>query len=562
VILLDKVTKRFGPKILFENVTMQFDPGKRYGLTGANGAGKSTLLKMLSGFEESDTGSISIPSKLRLGVLKQNHYEYDTQRILDTVMMGNKALWDAMQEKERLLEGEVTDEIGMRLAELEGVVADENGYTAESDAAELLVGLGIPTPTHTAPMNTLASGYKLRVLIAQVLFGRPDVLLLDEPTNHLDLDSIRWLEQFLLDYKGTLVVVSHDRHFLNGMATHIADVDYQTITVYTGGYNDFVEQKYENKQRSEAQNAAAGKKVDELKGFVQRFGAHKSKSSQAQSRLKQIEKLEEQMEARGAKRSSLVRPFIRFEFDKPSGRDVLRMEGVSKAFGEKEIFEGLGLNVNRGDRIAVIGPNGIGKSTLLKLMVGGVSDLDDDTKPFVLSPDAGEVRWGHDHSVGYFAQDHHEAIGQSAKGMTAYDWLYQYDESATKENVRGTLGRLLFQGDAALKPTEALSGGECARLMLAKLLLLKNNVLVLDEPTNHLDIESIEGLLDGLLPYKGTIVFVSHDRHFVGQLANRIFELVPGEGGTGEKRKAAKLVTFGGTYDEYLEREGRDFTHH
>jgi ATPase subunit of ABC transporter with duplicated ATPase domains len=236
------------------------------------------------------------------------------------------------------------------------------------------------------------------------------------------------------------------------------------------------------------------------------------------------------------------------------------MDGVAKAFGEKEIFKELGLNINRGDRIAVIGPNGVGKSTLLKLMVGAFAGLDDDTREYVLQPDAGEIRWGHDTSVGYFAQDHHEAIGHAAKGTTAYDWLYQYDESATKEHVRGTLGRLLFSGEAALKPTEALSGGECARLMLAKLLLLKNNVLVLDEPTNHLDIESIEGLLDGLQPFKGTIVFVSHDRHFVGALANRIFELVPGEGGTGEVRKAASLKTFGGTYDEYLEREGRDFT--
>ncbi len=561
MILLDKVTKRFGPKILFENVSMQFDPGKRYGLTGANGAGKSTLLKMLSGIEESDTGSITIPSKLRLGVLKQNHYEYDQQRILDTVMMGNKALWEAMSEKDRLLAGEVTDEVGMRLAELEGVIAEENGYTADTDAAELLLGLGLPAAVHGDAMNTLAAGYKLRVLIAQVLFGHPDVLLLDEPTNHLDLDSIRWLEEFLLEYKGTLVVVSHDRHFLNGIATHIADVDYQTITVYTGGYDDFVEQKYENKQRGDAQNAAAEKKIDELKGFVQRFGAHKSKSSQAQSRLKQIEKLEEQIGSRTQKRSSLVRPFIRFEFEKPSGRDVLRMEGVSKRFGEKEIFENLALNVNRGDRIAVIGPNGIGKSTLLKLMVGGFTQLDEDTKEYVLAPDAGEVRWGHDTAVGYFAQDHHEAIGHAAKGMTAYDWLYQYDDSATKEHVRGTLGRLLFSGEAALKQTEALSGGECARLMLCKLLLLKSNVLVLDEPTNHLDIESIEGLLDGLQPFKGTIVFVSHDRHFVGQLANRIFELIPGEGGTGEKRKAATLETFNGTYDEYLEKHGRDFTH-
>jgi ATPase subunit of ABC transporter with duplicated ATPase domains len=308
VILLDNVTKRFGPKILFENVSMQFDPGKRYGLTGANGAGKSTLLKMLSGEEDSDAGSISIPGSLRLGVLRQNHFAYESERILDAVMMGNQALWSALQEKDRLLAGEVTDEIGLRLGELEGTIAEENGYVAESDAAELLVGLGLPTEQHAQTMSTLPSGYKLRVLLAQVLFSRPDVLLLDEPTNHLDLDSIRWLESFLIGFRGTLVVVSHDRHFLNSVVTHVADVDYQTITVYTGNYAEFVSAKYENRARAEAQNASAKKKIAELQSFVDRFGSHASKSKQAQSRVKQIEKLE----VKELKRSSLVRPFNRF----------------------------------------------------------------------------------------------------------------------------------------------------------------------------------------------------------------------------------------------------------
>ena len=557
MILLDNVTKRFGPKVLFEGVSMQFDPGKRYGLVGANGAGKSTLLKMLGGQEDTDTGKIEIsPPSLRLGVLKQNHFAYDKERILDAVMMGNKALWDAMTEKERLLAGEVTDEVGIRLGELEGVIAEENGYVAESEAAELLAGLGIPAYKHTDAMSTLPAGYKLRVLLAQVLFSRPDVLLLDEPTNHLDLDSIRWLEQFLLDYKGTLVVISHDRHFVNAVATHVADIDYQTITIYTGNYDDFVGAKYENRQRQEAQNAAAKKKIAELQQFVDRFGSHASKSKQAQSRVKQIEKLE----VKELKRSSLVRPYIRFEFEKPSGRDVLRMEHVDKSFGkDKHIFRDLNLNVNRGDKIAVIGPNGVGKSTLLKLMVGGYSGLDADTKKEVLTPDRGDTRWGHDTSVGYFAQDHHEALGETAKGLTAFQWLYQFDKTATQESIRAILGRLLFSGEAALKPTEALSGGECARLLLSKILLCKHNVLVLDEPTNHLDIESIEGLLDGLKLFKGTVVVVSHDRHFVGSLATRIIELVPGEGGTGEKREACTVSDFGGSYDEYLERAGRDY---
>ncbi len=291
MILLDKVTKRFGPKILFENVSMQFDPGKRYGLTGANGAGKSTLIKMLAGDEDYDTGAIKIPENMRLGVLKQNHFAYDDQTITNTVIMGNAVLWSAMAEKERLYLEEMTDAVGMRLGELEGVVAEENGYMAESEASELLVGLGVPADKHNDRMDTLPAGYKLRVLIAQVLFGKPDVLLLDEPTNHLDLESIRWLERFLIDYKGTLVVISHDRHFLNSVVTHVADVDYRTITVYTGDYNDFIAQKYENKQRADAQSAAAKKKIGELQDFVRRFGSHASKSNQAQSRLKQIEKL-------------------------------------------------------------------------------------------------------------------------------------------------------------------------------------------------------------------------------------------------------------------------------
>jgi len=561
VIVLDKVTKRFGPKILFENVSMQFDPGKRYGLTGANGAGKSTLLKMLEGNEDTDTGSITIPGNLRLGVLRQNHYEYEQERILDTVIMGNKALWDAMQEKERLLQGEVTDEVGVRLGELEGTIGEENGYMAESEAAELLVGLGIPADKHESKMSSLAGGYKLRVLIAQVLFGKPDVLLLDEPTNHLDLESIRWLEHFLTDeFKGTLVVVSHDRHFLNSVATHIADVDYQTITVYAGNYADFVDAKYENNQRAASQAATAKKKVAELQEFVQRFGSHASKSKQAQSRVKQIDKLKEEIEAKGPKRSSLVRPFIRFEFEKPSGRDVVRMENVSKTFVDdkgKEIvvYDKISFNVNRGEKIAVTGPNGIGKSTLLKLMVGAFAGLDADTKLDTVQPDTGEIRWGHDTSVGYFAQDTHEALNRTASGMNAFQWLYQWDKLAPQEHIRAILGRLLFSGEAGLKQAATMSGGECARLLLAKLLVLKHNVLVLDEPTNHLDIESIEGLLEGLVGFKGTIVFVSHDRHVVSELANRIVELRPRKDGRG-----AELVDFGGTYEEFLEREGRDFT--
>ncbi len=548
MIILDKVTKRFGPKILFENVSMQFDPAKRYGLTGANGAGKSTLLKMLSGTEDTDTGAIEIPGSLRLGVLKQNHFEYDAHRIIDTVLMGNKPLWEAMSEKERLLAGDVTDEVGIRLGELEGVIAEENGYVAESEASALLEGLGIPADKHEGKMTALPAGYKLRVLIAQVLFGKSDVLLLDEPTNHLDLDSIRWLEQFLIDeFRGTLVCVSHDRHFLNAIATHIADVDYKTITVYTGGYDDFIAQKYENRQRGEQQQQAAKKKIGELQDFVQRFGAHKSKSSQAQSRLKQIEKLEEQIETRGPKRSSLVRPFIRFEFEKPSGRDVLRVTELKKSYDKLCIFDGAALTVNRGDKIAVTGPNGVGKSTLLKCIVGGFGTLDADTKKETLKADSGEISWGHDVSVGYFAQDHHESLGTHEGERSAFDWLYQFDKNAPQEHIRGIMGRLLFSGEAALKPVGALSGGELARLLLCKLLLQKHNVLVLDEPTNHLDIESIEGLLDALRLFKGTVIVTSHDRHFVSEVATRVLELH-------RTPTHTTLNDFGGTYEEFLTR--------
>jgi ATPase subunit of ABC transporter with duplicated ATPase domains len=556
MIVLDNVTKRFGPKVLFENVSLQFDPGKRYGVTGANGAGKSTLLEMIAGQDDWDTGSIDIPGGLRLGVLEQNHFAYDQERILDAVMAGKAELWAAMAEKERLLAGEVDDAVGVRLAELEGVIAEHDGYSAESQAAELLAGLGIAAERHLEPMRSLPAGYKLRVLLAKVLFGRPDVMLLDEPTNHLDLESIHWLIRFLVDeFTGTLLVVSHDRHFLNSVATHVADIDYRTITVYTGNYASFVSAKYENQQRAEAVAQSAKKKIGELQDFVQRFGSHAAKSKQAQSRLKQIEKLEEVVETKGAKRSSLVRPYVRFDMEKPSGRDVLRVEGARKAFGSKVVLDALSLNVNRGDRIALIGRSGIGKSTLLRMIVGAWGRLDAETRPYTLSPDAGDVRWGHDASIGYFAQDHHEALGETAKGTTPYEWLYRFDARRPQEEIRAILGRLLFSGEAALKPTEALSGGEAARLLLGKIVLGRHNVLVLDEPTNHLDIESIEGLLEGLLKFQGTVLFVSHDHHFVARLATRVVELrdrAPGDEGEG-----CDVVEFGGTYEEFLEREAQ-----
>ncbi len=554
MITLDKLTKRYGPKILFENVSMTFDPGKRYVLVGANGAGKSTLLRILSDEEESDQGSFEIPSKLKVGVLKQDHSIYDTRRIIDTVLMGNKPLWDAMQEKDALFAAHGDDldaDQGMRLAELETTIAEEDGYTAEARAAELLEGLGIPTEQHEELVSSLAAGYKPRALLAQTLFVGADVLLMDEPTNHLDLDGIRWLEGYLTnDFRGTLVVVSHDRHFMNAIATHVADVDYQTVTVYTGDYDDFIEQKTTGRRQAEADIANKKKKIAELKTFVQKFGASANRSSQAQSRVKEIEKLSEGL---SLKRSSVVRPYIKFDFEKPSGRDVLRVEGLSKAFGEKRILTDFSFNVARGDKLGVIGPSGIGKSTLLKMLVrASMGELSPEERRLHhadaladYAPSSGKIGWGHETRVGYFAQEHHEALEE---GYAAYEWLHRFDTDAGIEHVRGILGRLLFSGEAGQKKTENLSGGEAARLMLAKLVLLKNNVFVMDEPTNHLDVESIDALVDGLVEYKGTVIVTSHDRHFVSSVATRILEL---------SEKGPTL--FNGTYDEFLEKYGREY---
>ncbi len=531
MITLDTVTKRFGPKVLFEEVSMTFDPGKRYALVGANGAGKSTLLKVIAGEEDSDRGTVIIPPRLKVGVLRQDHSAYDDVRILDAVLMGNRALWDALQERDRLFEVTMTDEVGMRLAELECTVSEEDGYTAEARAAELLEGLGIGVAQHADTMKALAGGYKLRVLLAQTLFAGADVLLLDEPTNHLDLDSIRWLEAYLTrDFRGTLLVVSHDRHFMNSIATHVADVDFQTVTVFTGHYDSFVEQKTTGKRQGEADTAQKKKRIAELKEFVARFGASANRSSQAQSRVKEIEKLEGSMVVR---RSSVVRPYVKFETNRASGRDVVRAVGLSKSFGAKRVFEDLHLGLMRGEKLAVIGPSGIGKSTLLKMLVGEYT------------ADAGEVVWGHETSVGYFAQDHHEAL---EPGFTAYDWLRRFDETASIEQVRSVLGKLLFSGEAGLKKTETLSGGECARLVIARLMLQKNNVLLLDEPTNHLDVESIDALLEALVAFQGTVVVTSHDRHFVSRLGTRVLELSP----QGPR-------AFSGTYEEFLSRYGTEY---
>ena len=528
-----EVTQSYGGKVLFDNVTVSFGPGKRFGLTGPNGAGKSTFMKFLAGDEQPQKGHVSRPKKT--SILRQDQYAYDDRRVLDAVIMGNKGLWAALEEKNALLkrceEGEeFTDEMGMRLGELEGTIAEEDGYTAEGDAARLLDGLGIPELHHGGLMKELSGGYKLRVLLAQALFGKPECLLLDEPTNHLDLDSIRWLEQFLLSYEGILVVISHDRHFLNAVTTHIADIDYETIIVYTGNYDDMVLQKSQIRSRLESENAEKTKKVEQLREFVAKFGAG-TRASQVQSRKKEIEKLQ----PNELKRSNIQRPFIRFDIDRPSGKHPLRVEGLSKRFRQEDgpdivICEGLDFELMRGDKLAIIGPSGIGKTTLVRMILGE------------LEPDDGKVTWGHETNVGYFAQDHSESIPE---GERLWEWLLSFDPQAGRDVVRQLLGRMLFSGEEGEKLTHVLSGGEQARLLFAKLMLLKHNVLVFDEPTNHLDLESISSLRDAIKRYEGTVIFVTHDRDLVAEASTRVLAM-----------SRHGIDNFNGPYEEFLQKVG------
>ncbi|MCC6214425.1 MAG: ABC-F family ATP-binding cassette domain-containing protein [Polyangiaceae bacterium] len=508
MIQVDNVTMRFGTKVLFEDVQATFHRGERYGLTGPNGAGKSTFMKILSGEVEALGGRVQRPK--RTGVLRQDHFGNESDRVRDVVLMGNAPLWAALAEKEALLEhaDDLTDEQGMRLAELEGVIAEEDGYTAESEAEELLEGLGIPADQHERPLAELTGGTKVRVLLAQALFGKPEALLLDEPTNELDLANIRWLEGFLEDYEGVLVVISHDRHFLNQVCTKIADIDYETIIVYNGGYDDMVEAKAEARGAIELANSAKQKRIEQLQEFVQRFRAG-SRASQVKSREKALER--ERKLLADLKRSNIARPFVRFELARQSGKQVLNVENLGKRFGEVRICEHFNLSVMRGDRIAIVGPSGIGKTTLLRMLVGE------------LPPDTGKVELGYEVRLGYMPQDHSEAIAKS--DQTAHAWLWQHNTTADEENLRALFGRLLFTKDEPLKPTRVLSGGETVRLLLAKLMITKPNLLVLDEPTNHLDLEAIRALTQGLAAFEGTALFVTHDRQMVSQVATRILEM-------------------------------------
>jgi len=523
MISVQNVTKAFGPKKLFESVDVAFPPGRRYGLTGPNGSGKSTFMKILSGDEEPDTGSVHRPRKV--GILRQDHFQYETVRVLDVVLRGNLHLWKALDEKHALLaKPQISDEDGHRLAELEGVIAEEDGYSAEADAGELLEGLGIETRFHDEPMKALPGDLRLRVLLAQALFGKPDALLLDEPTNNLDLDSIRWLELFLHEYEGTLVTISHDRHFLNAICTHVADIDYETVITYTGGYDDMVKQKGQVRSRVEATNAEKEKKIAQLQEFVARFSAG-TRASQVQSRKRAIQKLKTE----DLKRSNIQAPFIKFELAKQSGKQTLEVTGIEKRFGALEVIPPFSALVTRGEKIAVIGKNGAGKSTLVKMLAGA------------LAPDAGQVKLGHQAQVGYLPQDHQGVI---AKGTTAFGWLRAMEDKLGNEEISGLLGRMLFSGEERMKPTDTLSGGETVRLLLAKLMLFKDNLLILDEPTNHLDLEAINSLGEGLGRYEGTAIFVTHDQELITEVASRIWLV----------RRGEPVLDFPGTYDELLEK--------
>ena len=523
--------KSFGERVLFEGASFQLNPGERYGLVGANGSGKTTLLNILTGDGEPSEGSVSVPKSARLGVLRQDQFLYEDQEVLGVTLMGNAELWKVMQEKEAVLARAHEHFDGDRFSELEETFQRHDGYTAEARAATILEGLGLPAEVHHKPLSILSGGFKLRVLLAQVLASAPDVLLLDEPTNHLDIISIRWLEKFLQDFTGPVVVISHDHQFLDNVATSILDVDYQTVTLYKGNYTAFVDEKLSERERREKDIEGRQKEIAHHQKFVDRFKAKASKARQAQSKLRMIERKAEELDELPG--SSRRYPKFRFAQRRPSGRDVLKISGIRKSFGENEVLHGVDLLVRKGDRLVILGPNGIGKSTLLKIVMGE------------LKPDAGEVEWGYETHPGYFAQDHHEQLGDLAG--TAEHWLWEFCPGKDRGFVRGHLGLMLFSWDEGEKRLSALSGGEAARLVFSRLALEQPNVLVLDEPTNHLDLESIEALVAGLLNYDGTLILVSHDRWFVKQLATRVVE-ISREG----------IRDYQGTYEEYVHACGDD----
>jgi len=517
------ITMQFGVKPLFENVSVKFGNGNRYGLIGANGCGKSTFMKILGDDLEPSGGNVSKDPNERIGKLKQDQFAYEEYSVVDTVIMGHAELWAIKSEKDAIYANpEMSEADGIRAGELEADFAEMDGYSAEARAGELLLGLEIPTEQHYGPMSAVAPGWKLRVLLAQVLFSEPDIMLLDEPTNNLDINTIHWLEDILNTRNCTMVIISHDRHFLNSVCTHMADLDYGELRLYPGNYDNYMTASTQVMERLQADNAKKKAQISELKAFVSRFSANASKSKQATSRAKRMDKIE----LTDIKPSSRKSPFIKFDQVQKLHRQALQAHGLSKSF-DKELFSGFDLTVQAGERVAIIGPNGIGKTTLLKCLVGE------------LEPTSGTLKYPENAQLGYYAQDH---SGDFAGNEILVDWMAQWARKGDDEQViRGTLGRLLFNQDDINKKVGVISGGEQGRMLFGKLILQKDNVLLMDEPTNHLDMESIESLNLALENYPGTLIFVSHDREFVSSLATRILELTP----TG-------IVDFHGSYDDYL----------
>ncbi|HYG31542.1 MAG TPA: ABC-F family ATPase [Methylophilaceae bacterium] len=529
MLISNNITMQFGAKPLFENVSVKFGDGNRYGLIGANGCGKSTFMKILAGVLEPTSGNTALDANERMAFLKQDQFGYEDQRVLDVVMMGHEEMWNANVEKNAIyMNPEATEDDYMKAAELENVFAEYDGYTAEARAGELLLGVGIPTELHDGLMSAVAPGWKLRVLLAQALFANPDILLLDEPTNNLDINTIRWLEDVLNNRNSTMIIISHDRHFLNQVCTHTCDMDYQTLKVYPGNYDDYMEASTAARAQQAKDNAKAKERVAELQDFVRRFSANKSKAKQATSRLKMIDKIE----IAEFKPSSRQYPFIRFEYDdrEKLHRQAVEIDKLSHGY-DKPLFNDFSTMIDAGDKIAIIGENGIGKTTLLRCIAGD------------LKPNHGSVKWAEKANIGYFAQDHEYEFD---KGELLFEWMSQYTQAGDDDQaVRSMLGRLLFSGEDTKKSVKVLSGGEKGRMLYGKLMLGRHNVLLMDEPTNHMDMESIEALNTALDKYKGTLVFVSHDREFVSSLATRILEIKP-DG----------IVDYRGNYEDYLASQG------
>lgn len=529
MLIANNITQQFGSKPLFENVSVKFGDGNRYGLIGANGCGKSTFMKILAGVLESTSGNVTLDTNERMAFLKQDQFAYEDKRVLDVVMMGHEEMWNAMTERDAIYANlEATEDDYMKAAELENVFAEYDGYTAEARAGELLLGVGIPTEQHTGLMSEVAPGWKLRVLLAQALFANPDVLLLDEPTNNLDINTIRWLEDMLNNYNSTMIIISHDRHFLNQVCTHTCDMDYRTLKVYPGNYDDYMEAAQAARNQAAKDNQRAKDKVAELQEFVRRFSANKSKAKQATSRLKMIDKIE----IKEFKPSSRQYPFIRFEFEDKEKlhRNALEVESLSHGY-DTDLFKNFNITLEAGEKVAIIGENGIGKTTLLRCLAGDIE------------ANSGDIKWAEKAKLGYYAQDHEYEF---ENGESLFEWMTQHTQEGDDDQaVRSMLGRLLFSGDTTDKSVKVLSGGEKGRMLYGKLMLARTNVLLMDEPTNHMDMESIEALNTALDRYNGTLLFVSHDREFVSSIATRILEIKP-DG----------IVDYRGNYEDYLTSQG------